>query len=227
MILNNAENILIGSEQAEKVYLGAVPIWENLPPEYRKIEYLESSGTQYIDTGWVYDIGNSGNKNINFNIQCKCSCNGNYSVFGNKDCFNLKGTNGAMWFRGYAYYDSDKLQTDIPTGTTAIKWQYNNTILTANGVEKGTLPRGSGSGGNERIYLFARAYGTTAENMGGTVRIYNFSVSSNRVSNPNNITPIVDLLPCIRKADNVPGMYDKVSQTFFTNAGTGDFIVPT
>lgn len=227
MILNNAENILIGNQQAEKVYLGTVPIWENLPPEYRKIEYLESSGTQYIDTGWLYDVGDSGNENINFNIQCKCSCSDNYSVFGNRECFNLKGNNGAMWFRGYAYYSSYNLQTDVPTGTTPVKWQYNNTILTANGVEKGTLPRGSGSGSNRRIYLFARASGRDPENMGGTVRIYNFSVSSNRINSPNNVTQIVDLWPCIRKADNVPGMYDKVTKTFFTNAGTGDFIVPT
>lgn len=30
-------------------------------------------------------------------------------------------------------------------------------------------------------------------------------------------------IPCYRKADNVIGMYDTVSQTFLINAGTGTF----
>ena len=34
-------------------------------------------------------------------------------------------------------------------------------------------------------------------------------------------------IPCYRKSDNEPGMYDTVSGTFYTNAGSGDFIIPT
>lgn len=41
-----------------------------------------------------------------------------------------------------------------------------------------------------------------------------------------NGTLIQNLIPCIRKSDNKPGMYDTVSKTFYTNAGTGEFIVP-
>ena len=37
--------------------------------------------------------------------------------------------------------------------------------------------------------------------------------------------PVRDYVPCYRKADREPGMYDLVSGTFFTNAGTGEFIV--
>jgi len=39
------------------------------------------------------------------------------------------------------------------------------------------------------------------------------------------ITLLVDLVPCYRKSDNKPGMYDKVHNTFYTNVGTGDFTV--
>lgn len=34
-------------------------------------------------------------------------------------------------------------------------------------------------------------------------------------------------IPCVRKADSKPGMYDTVSKTFYTNAGTGEFIIPS
>lgn len=33
----------------------------------------------------------------------------------------------------------------------------------------------------------------------------------------------LDLIPCYRKADNEIGMYDTVTQTFFTNSGSGTF----
>ena len=36
---------------------------------------------------------------------------------------------------------------------------------------------------------------------------------------------IYDFIPCYRKSDNVAGMYDLVSEQFFTNVGTGEFIV--
>ena len=32
-------------------------------------------------------------------------------------------------------------------------------------------------------------------------------------------------IPCYRKSDSEPGMYDLVSKMFFTNAGTGEFLV--
>lgn len=32
-----------------------------------------------------------------------------------------------------------------------------------------------------------------------------------------------ELIPCVRRADNKPGMWDTVSKQFFANAGTGEF----
>ena len=34
-----------------------------------------------------------------------------------------------------------------------------------------------------------------------------------------------DFIPCYRKSDNVAGLYDLVNNTFYTNQGTGNFIV--
>ena len=34
-----------------------------------------------------------------------------------------------------------------------------------------------------------------------------------------------DLIPCYRKVDNVAGMYDLVNDVFYTNEGTGEFII--
>ena len=33
-----------------------------------------------------------------------------------------------------------------------------------------------------------------------------------------------DLVPAVRTADSKPGLYDMVTHTLFTNAGTGEFV---
>ena len=41
----------------------------------------------------------------------------------------------------------------------------------------------------------------------------------------NNDVLIRNFIPCYRKSDDKPGMYDTVNDTFYTNAGTGEFVV--
>lgn len=36
---------------------------------------------------------------------------------------------------------------------------------------------------------------------------------------------VFDLVPCYRKSDNKPGLYDAVNDVFYTNEGTGEFTV--
>ena len=41
----------------------------------------------------------------------------------------------------------------------------------------------------------------------------------------SNHVKVADLVPCYRKSDNKPGMYDLVNNVFYTNQGGGDFTV--
>lgn len=52
------------------------------------------------------------------------------------------------------------------------------------------------------------------------IRVYIF-----KMYDGNRLTG--NFIPCVRKADSKPGMYDTVSKTFYTNAGTGEFIIPS
>lgn len=49
------KNILIGDAQVVRQYVGSDLIWKKarLPAEYQEVEWIESSGTQYIDTGII------------------------------------------------------------------------------------------------------------------------------------------------------------------------------
>lgn len=190
---------------------------------YRRVEYLQSDGNQYIITPFYYDKGGIGTPPI-YNIKCRCCINDNYSIFGIYKAFNLTGSSGKMLF--YGYRDRQYIKTDINTGTELNNWELLNKNLYCNDIIQNSTPdyftNTHGIGGGNNIYLFARA---GLDDNGGNCKISNFYVSA---KNPNTgtITEICDLVACIRKSDNKPGMYDKVSQSFLTNQGTGEFIVP-
>lgn len=51
----------------------------------------------------------------------------------------------------------------------------------------------------------------------------NINIYSFLIKDTNGVDKI--LYPCYRKSDNKPGMYDIVNSVFYTNVGTGEFIV--
>ena len=65
------------------------------------------------------------------------------------------------------------------------------------------------------IALNASRVNVTPTNLGqnAIVRWYWFKIQ-------NGGTDILNFIPCYRQTDQEPGMYDTVSQTFFTNSGT-------
>lgn len=73
------------------------------------------------------------------------------------------------------------------------------------------------------FYLFA---GNTQsfDAISGRVNYYAKVRIYETIFKENNII-VKHLIPCYRKLDNVAGMYDLVSGEFYTNAGTGEFIV--
>lgn len=190
-----------------------------LPKEYQPVEYLESSGTQYIITPFAYDFGAGAESQDKYDVFIKCSSNGNYSICGarwNEDrAFNLTGDDDVYKF--YAYSNSSSITTNIPVELTPHVWEYRDYSLYCDGILLGEAGRRSPGGGLRSIYLFARNYSNSPNDIGGTVRIYSFSAK-------RNDAPICDMYPCIRKSDNKPGMYDLITEQFYTNSGTGEFI---
>lgn len=223
MILNNAANVMYGNIQVEKIYLGSEEIWSRgggLPAEYQQVKYLESSGTQYLRTPWRYSIGSPSAPNVKIWLN-GCN-NGDYSIFGSRDTFNLTASDGKYIFRSYYRNSSPDINPDITTGNTIIKWFFDVTTLYADGANVGTTQKSTGVGGSLDILLFARydpriGY-PEADDIGGNCKIASFKVQ-------RDSTKICDMIPCYRKADNKPGMYDLVTRTFYTNEGTGEFTI--
>lgn len=205
-----------------------------IPAEYQEVEYIESTGTQYIDTGTV--LNNGCTITIDFSIE---ELTVNRVVYG----WRRKG----LYSNPYQFYigaNSQKVRY-VAVGVSsyivspsskyghAFEYGIKNRIV-IDSVNKRILVNDVVTDCNENFdngnafnedgsseynpYLFAF---NNSDSVGATCndsKIYGYSVKYENELSQN-------FIPCYRKSDNEPGMYDTVSGTFFTNAGTGEFLV--
>ena len=178
-----------------------------LPSEYQRVEYLEGSGTQYIDTGitsysseWEYSGKAYATTTdaifLSFrNFSYDTNTLGIYCTKGN---FLLHISNGCR---------VSGIASPCEFTIGAKKITYNGTTNTYTNARTYTV--------NYQLLLF-KASNVSSQLFVG--KVYYFTVQ-------NGTEKILDFVPCYRKSDNKPGMYDLVTRTFFTNAGTGEFTV--
>lgn len=172
-----------------------------LPSGYTKLEYIESSDTQYIDTGIKPDVNTKIEAIIGRNSQLITSDNGIFGTgyFGCRWASDsvLRGGFGTTDWTNTNVTQLDKNNIQFETGN----FKYNSEMLSV---------RTGSSFGSNSILLFA----ITTANKSAT-RLYSFAIYQNNVL-------VRDFIPAKNSSD-VVGMYDTISQTFFTNAGTGTF----
>lgn len=176
--------------------------------EYTELEYLESTGTYWIDTGITYQP-----------IKAVINL-----------CFTESATRELMGFGPYgsAYIDktSDGL-LGLGGGTTiqnsnAYKWQeivYKTNGGTPTAIAEltnldGSVTRTSQMGGTPGTFYLFGVYGNTSYNC-------RVKISSAKIYNANDEL-IADLIPVLDK-DLVPCMYDKITGKYLYNQGDGEF----
>lgn len=194
---------------------GATPI---LPPEYQQVEYLQSTGTQYVDTGILLS-DNYERVEVKLNVT---SANNRSRYFSSwSDSLNR----GAIIAYGTSTNPLGNIyvgSTDYSITNTAINTDYtidltaDNGLLTGSycGVNVNKSYNGSVVTGY-KIGLFCEFNNQGASGQ-CTAKIYYFRLHTSAGLQR-------DYIPCYRKLDNKPGMYDIVNDTFYTNAGTGEF----
>ena len=92
-----------------------------------------------------------------------------------------------------------------------------NTEVTLDGVTTVITNKAQGTENSGNIALFNRSITNpnTSRNIGAKVYAFYIKDSGALVCN---------FIPAKRNSDGVIGMYDTVTETFFTNSGTGEFI---
>lgn len=179
----------------------------SLPSGYKKLEYIQSSGTQYIDTGIIgsYDT------RVTADFEVLSIGSGTVFVFGsqaNNDVRFCLGITSAGVFRS----DYGTEYTSGPSAATGTKYtaDKNRNVCTINGTAINSNTQTFT--GTTNIYLFARSYSSLSYS---SLKMYGCKIYSNDVL-------VRDFIPC-KNASDVVGMWDDVNSTFYGNAGSGTF----
>lgn len=214
----------------------------DIPSGYEQLTYLESTGTQYIDTGikvediYGFDIkyqstGKIPNKAATIMVSALNAIMGVNAV---QDAA-IKSFDTKIWF---SYTDTKQSITAMMFGGTSFSIpyatldEYYNTIhhitfetdgtVLYNGTVKGSAARRTDpekmTNKGITLYLF------DVHNLWGTYRFYSQTRMYDVKFFAQDGTLLGDFVPCKRVSDSVLGMYDVVSGTFFINQGTGTFL---
>ena len=167
-----------------------------VPDGYTQLEYIESDGTQCLDTGVALN---------------------STDLTGTID-FQITDTSTDQWISG-------AIKSDYSTGIeggiyksafySSLGFSYSQTSsLTARTTASFSVASGKTNG--LTILLFGR-------NVDGTLKPQSSAkLYSAKIYKSSEI--IRDFIPAKRNSDSVVGLYDLVNGVFYTNAGTGTFI---
>ena len=181
--------------------------WSGAPLPYdAEVEYLESTGTQWIDTGYTKS-------------QCPYFSLDVQPLITNVDSAMFGAYTGGYTVQQYMgrwrWFDGGWTLTDIPVDIT----RTTNITKNANGwfVDGEITKTSSGLIGNLSLVLFG--FNSNNGVNGGTKSL---RVNQLSLFDKNSIL-VADFIP-VRKG-NIGYMYDRVSGQLFGNAGTGAFVI--
>lgn len=214
MDFSEVKAITIPEGNVYRILSGTTVLWERtgLPTEYQQVEYLEATGTQYIDTG-IYPVLSDG---LYAKLQYISGDLNNYRPFGgyNPGVAIDSVTGLRIWtLNNFSISPTNKM-TDGNIHTIQCSedgtWDYDGeTVLASKPIQDQTGVTITLFKAN---YIGGVLYGT------GTSRMYAFRYFRNGET-------IRDFVPCYRKSDSVAGLYDVINDVFYTNAGSGTFTV--
>ena len=182
-----------------------------VPREYAAVNYIESTGTQYIDTNFtptestrtVAKLYTTSTENRNW-----FGSNGDSQVTKGCYCFNAFSATqveylfgNVRWARANATAVNKVFTVDFSKNGIYID---DELVATPSYTDFGT--------GDRTMTLFVRKGGTAY--ISG--RIYYLKMYDNGVL-------VRNFVPVVRRIDKVAGMWDTVTKQFFGNSGTGNF----
>ena len=189
---------------AKGMYIGA-------PSIYQKVEYIESTGTQYINTG-VSENSIYGMEFV-FEIN-KIGVSYQSLVAGTLDVFTLGSRNETTGL--YLRLKSAEIFNKtgiVVSGKNVLS--VRNGVVVLNGTQIGTYTDGAFSNNTGPVYVFTNSGVTRIS----TMRVYGlkfFNSSGELIRN---------FVPCYRKSDNVTGLYDSVTNSLYADPFKTKFLL--
>lgn len=202
-----------GQTPVETAALMAASAEPDVPIGYEKLEYIQSTGTQYIDTGFKADY------NTRFTADFMLNSTSVAYVFASRgdSSESYKNAVGILWNGKNFRSDYGSISGAKITGpTTGVRYDVDKNKATCRiGTETVTNSSSSFSG-TLNVYLFGCNEGGSLS-YPASMRLWSFAIY-------DNSELVRDFVPAKRSSDGAVGLYDTVAGTFFGNAGTGTFV---
>lgn len=189
-----------------------IPLYDynnGVPNSYMVVDYIGMNGTQWLETTIPFS------QNIEAHMIVSCdNVGGTHQVIARKN-----GSYNQYQFSFYTYGYSaspggsyDKTNIGFTNGVVYdVLYNTDGNKVLVNGIEYHTAGTNTGSG-TEPLVLGIRGSGICMFHG----RYYSVVL---RDKSTNEI--VCALVPCYRRTDGVPGMYDTVNKLFLENKGTG------
>ena len=209
----------VGEEDIKDIHSGNTLVWDRdsvrLPKAFQEVKYIESSGTQRIDTWvaptdlkfwilWKFRI-------VNMATSALIDLSNTTSTDNKRYWFQFNGSN-AKPQRSWIMYQQRWEDNWVINTSTDYEFSYNynwNASFIVNWITKtwiATMPN---------FNIFCQNCNWSYQRF-FTGRLY-------RLQLYHNEELLRDFIPCYRKSDWVIWLYDLVNKQFYTNAWTGSF----
>ena len=215
----------LGGDVIAGVYLGDSILWKKprLPGGYTEVEYIQSDGTQYLDTGVVptlamkFSIDIEPTHKENLEALEMYACSQYYtSTSGGSRAFCIYRSKSSIVAVARCEQNGVFTNTNLSSDTSPRRMQivvdYANKKAFIGGENEKTIsPSVNTSMSGIRLFRNSRDNGTYY----ARAKLYSCQIELNGV-------PVRDLVPCIAPSGAI-GLYDLAGRKFYGNAGTGAF----
>lgn len=197
----------------------------NLPYGFEELDYLETSGTQYIKVPHKFNDLTGLQMKMMPLTNTGSTYNWPFAQFLNIDGV-YKGNRMECWATGFASYPSAptyktfRFSTPITDPPFTFSYNYKNSRkAVANGVTSTSDIYAMDSIVDGKTMVF----GITWDWLNERKNAYSFAGRYYYIRLSQGEDADMNLIPVLRKSDSVVGMWDAVGNQFYTNAGSGKF----
>lgn len=183
-----------------------------LPTEYQAVEYLEATGTQYLR---IYTVTDGDKLTIDLDSQFTEGTETSQAIVASSGSTgSWFGQHGSLWSGNISAIPRIPATTRLNARVKFSDTEAQRMVAINNDTGEKFLDQAASP-------IVAAPLGLFATGTGGCkckAKIYSAVLYLNG-------TEIRRLIPCYRRSDNKPGLYDTIGGEFYTNVGTGEFTV--
>lgn len=203
--LSAVKQITIPKGNVTSIAVDGGVLWKKyVAPKYTELEYIESTGTQWIDTGIVpttttdYEFAG-----------CITESAGTGWIAGTPTWVGVHKKLGTV---AITQTSTGMTYKDVAVNEAFTIGVFGNQAY-FNGVETNTLQRKNAT---MTLFLFAYHHTNNTGSINSKIRMQSFRIWDNGVL-VRDFIPVLD-------SNNVPCMYDRVTAQLFYNQGSGEFV---